>query len=566
MNRDLTALAGRAWDVAVVGGGIYGICAVREAARRGLTACLIDRGDFVGATSSNSLKVMHGGLRYLQHADFGRMRESIRERRQMLRFAPHLIRPLPFMLPTYGHGLRGKKVMRLALALNDLVGFDRSAGALPTHRIPRGGVIGRDAARELVPALEVPGITGAAIWYDCLVEDTERLAFAFLHAAAAGGAGCANYVEATGVLRRDGQVRGLEARDRLSGDRFEIQARTVVNTTGPWVDALAAAAPDALGGRRFHHSKALNLVTRQLIPARAVGFTVPTGFSDSDALIDKGSRIFFVVPWKQYSLIGTRHLPYRGGPDEFAITEEDVARFLAEINVAYPAAALEREDVLAVLGGMLPEVPRAASDEVQLLKHSHVDDHATEGTIGMVSTVGVKWTTSRRAAEQALDLVEARLRPGREPSRAPEEPLPGGRMDDVERFVRDGVAARPEGVSEEGMRHLLTSYGTDCGEVLAHVRKRPVLGRPVGARSPVVAAEVLHGVHREMAHHLDDVVLRRTALAAGGHPGREALCRCAELMGEALCWSRERLAEELDRTERALRLRFATDATEGARA
>jgi glycerol-3-phosphate dehydrogenase len=560
MRRDLAALAAQAWDVAVVGGGIYGIWALREAARRGFSACLIERGDFVGATSSHSLKVLHGGLRYLQHADIGRMRESIRERRLMLRLAPHLVRPLPFVLPTYGHGLRGKEVMRVALALNDLVGWDRSAGAMSSRRIPRGRVVEREEARRLIPGLDLPGLTGAAVWFDCQVANTERLAFALLHSAASAGAVCANYVEALDLMRRDGEVRGVEAADRLSGDRFEIQARAVVNTTGPWVDRLPRSAA---GARRFHHSKAINLVTRQLLRGHAAGFTVPAQFSDSDALIDKGSRVFFVVPWKQYSLIGTRHLAYRGGPDEFRITEEDVSSFLAEINAAWPAAELGRGDVLAVLGGMLPEVPRAASDEVQLLKHSQVYDHSADGLAGLVSIVGVKWTTSRRGAELALDLVEARLRPGRRPSRPVEARLSGAMMDDVERFVSHGSARRSDALSVESRRHVLESYGTDASEVLLRVHERPTLGQPLGSRGPVIGAEVLHGVEREMAQHLDDVVLRRTALAAGGHPGSDALGRCADLMGAALCWTPERRREEIARAEEALARMFAVDPAGG---
>jgi glycerol-3-phosphate dehydrogenase len=559
MRRDLAVLAARAWDVAVIGGGIYGICALREAARRGFSACLIERGDFVGATSSHSLKVLHGGLRYLQHGDIGRMRESIRERRLLLRLAPHLVRPLPFVLPTYGHGLRGQAVMRLALTLNDLVGWDRSAGAMPSRRIPRGRVVGLEEARRLIPGLDVPGLTGAAVWFDCQVADTERLAFALLHSAVRAGAVCANYVEGLELMRRDSQVRGVAVVDRLSGDRFEIQASAVVNTTGPWADRLPGGAT---GAHRFHHSKAINLVTRQLLSGHAAGFSVPVQFSDSDAVIDKGSRVFFVVPWKQYSLIGTRHLAYRGGPDEFAVTEDDVSSFLAEVNTAWPAADLRRDDVLAVLGGMLPAVPRA-SEEVQLLKHSEVVDHAADGAAGLVSTIGVKWTTSRRGAELALDLVEARLRPGRRPGRPVEDRLPGGGMDDVERFVIDGAAARPDGVTDASLRHVLESYGTDAPEILSRARLRPALARPLGPRAPVIGAEVLHGIEREMAHHLDDVVLRRTALAAGGHPGREALGRCADLMGESLCWTPERRGEELARVEGALGRMFAVDTTGG---
>jgi glycerol-3-phosphate dehydrogenase len=548
--RDTAALARSEFDLCVVGGGIYGICAAHEAARRGLAVCLVERGDFVSATSSNSLKTVHGGLRYLQHADIRRMRESIRERAMLLRTAPHLVRPLPFVIPTHGHGLSSKGVMRTALLLNDLVGFDRSAGVREGRRIPPGRVIGREEVRAMVPDLDTRGITGGAVWYDCQIANTERLALAYLRAAVDGGAVCANYVEATELLLREGVVQGVRARDRLGGDVFEIRARTVVNAAGPWADRLLQALPGARNVRRFHPSKAMNLVTRRLFADHAVGFTVPTEFRDSDAVLNKGTRLFFVVPWKQFSLIGTRHLLYQGDPDDFRITEDDMDVFLGEINTACPSAALSRKDVLAVLGGLLPEVPRSGPHEVQLVKHSRVYDHANEGAKGLFSAIGVKWTTARLTAEEAVSLVERQLRPGEAPRRPAERSLPGGDIEELEVAARETA---PTEVSAAVMHHLRQNYGSIAGELLGYVRADPSLGAELVAGSPVIGAEVVFGVEREMAQRLDDVVLRRTELSAGGHPGPEALRRCAELMGPVLGWSPERRETEIARTEAMLR-------------
>ncbi|HEX3234029.1 MAG TPA: glycerol-3-phosphate dehydrogenase/oxidase [Gemmatimonadales bacterium] len=550
MIRDPAALARSEFDLAVVGGGIYGICAAHEAARRGLAVCLVERGDFVSATSSNSLKTVHGGLRYLQHGDLRRMRESIRERAMLLRTAPHLVRPLPFVIPTHGHGLGSKAVMRTALLLNDLVGFDRSAGVREDRRIPPGRVIGREEVRAMVPDLDARGLTGGAIWYDCQIANTERLALAYLRSAVDHGAVCANYVEATGLLLRDGRVQGVRARDRLGGDVFEIRARTVLNAAGPWADRLLQALPGARTVRRFHPSKGMNLVTRRLFGDHAIGFTVPTEFRDSDAVLNKGTRLFFVVPWKQFSLIGTRHLLYQGDPDDFRITEDDIEVFLGEINAACPSAALSRKDVLAVLGGLLPEVPRAGPHEVQLVKHSRVYDHAGEGAVSLFSAVGVKWTTARLTAEEAVDLVERRLRPGESPRRPAERPLPGGDIEELDGTARETA---PAGVSTVVMHHLRQNYGSIAGELFGYVRADPSLGAELVAGSPVIGAEIVFGVEREMAQRLDDVVLRRTELSAGGYPGPEALRRCAELMGSVLEWSPERRESEIARTEAMLR-------------
>jgi glycerol-3-phosphate dehydrogenase len=547
--RDTGALARSEFDLAVVGGGIYGICAAHEAARRGLTVCLVERSDFVSATSSNSLKTVHGGLRYLQHADLRRMRESIRERAMLLRTAPHLVRPLPFVIPTYGSGLRSKAVMRTALFLNDVIGFDRSAGVREERRIPPGRVIGREEVRAMVPDLDSHGLTGGAVWYDCQIANTERLALAYLRSAVENGAVSANYVEATGLLLRDGRVHGVQARDRLAGDAFEIRAGMVLNAAGPWADRLLQALPGARSERRFHPSKGMNLVTRRLFSDHAIGFTVPSEFRDSDAVLNKGTRLFFVVPWKQFSLIGTRHLPYQGDPDDFRITEDDIQVFLGEINTACPSAALSRTDVLAVLGGMLPEVPRPGPHEVQLVKHSRVYDHASEGATGLISAIGVKWTTARRTAEEAVDLAERRVRPGGT-SRPAERPLPGGELDALDGSPQEQA---PAGVSPAAMRHLLQNYGSTAREVLGYVRADPSLGAELAAGSPVIGGEVLFGVEREMAQQLDDVVFRRTELAAGGHPGPEALRRCAELMGSVLNWGQERREAEIGRTEASLR-------------
>jgi len=545
VKREPAALARSVHDLAVVGGGIYGICAAYEAARRGLTVCLVEQSDFVSATSSNSLKTVHGGLRYLQHGDLRRMRESIRERAMLLRTAPHLVRPLPFVIPTYGYGLRSQAVMRTALLLNDVIGFDRSAGVRVERRIPPGRVIGREEVRAMVPDLDSRGLTGGALWYDCQIANTERLALAYLRGAVESGAHCVNYVEATGLLLRDGQVHGLRAQDRLTGDPFDIQARAVLNAAGPWADRLLRTLPAARDVRRFHPSKAMNLVTRRLFGDHAIGFTVPTEFRDSDALLNKGTRLFFVVPWKQFSLIGTRHFAGDGDPDDFRITEDEIAVFLGEINTACPSAALSRKDVLTVLGGLLPEVPQAGPHEVQLVKHSRIYDHSSEGAAGLISAVGVKWTTARLTAEQAVDLVQRRLRPG-DSRRLAERLLPGGDVEDLDGSPPQARAAA--GVAPGVLRHLRENYGSTAREVLDYVRADPSLGTELVAGSSVIGAEVVFGVEREMAQRLEDVVFRRTELAAGGHPGLEALRRCAELMGSILGWSPEHREAEIGRT------------------
>ncbi len=218
VKRDLGALAGRRHDLAIVGGGIYGVCAAWEAARRGLSVCLLERGDFGGATSSQSLKVVHGGLRYLQHADLRRFREGVAERRSFLELAPHLVDPLPFLIPTYGRGLRSREAMALALLVNDVLSVGRNPRGDPSKRIPRGRVLRRGAVLDMLPGLAGTGLTGGALWYDCQTWSTERLLLAFLTAAVEAGAAAANQAEVIGFLGTPG-MRGRRARARRRGRR-----------------------------------------------------------------------------------------------------------------------------------------------------------------------------------------------------------------------------------------------------------------------------------------------------------------------------------------------------------
>jgi glycerol-3-phosphate dehydrogenase len=281
---------------------------------------LLEKGDFGHATSSNSLRVVHGGLRYLQHGDIPRMRRSIRERKILLRIAPHLVHPLPVLIPTYGHTLRGPAALSLALRVHDLVGLDRNRGQDPRQYLPRGQLISRGECLGLAPGLDAQGLTGGAIVYDGQVPYAERLILAIARSAASAGAHMANYVEVTGPLAEGKRATGAMARDVLTGDRLEVRARVVVNAGGPWVDRVLSRLHGrypCLPGPRRTLSKAFNLLlTRQLIPRCAVGVYANGRVPDRDARLRTGPRLLFITPWQGRSLIGTAHLPYDADPDD----------------------------------------------------------------------------------------------------------------------------------------------------------------------------------------------------------------------------------------------------------
>jgi glycerol-3-phosphate dehydrogenase len=291
VKRDLAALTAREHDLLVVGGGIHGAAAAWDAAQRGLAVALVEAGDFGSGTSWNSLKTIHGGLRHLQRADLASLRESTRERAALMRIAPELVRPLPFLLPLYGHGLRGREAMAAALLAADLLSTGRNDGLPPSHRIPRSRVLSPKEVRERAPGVEAGGLTGGAWWTDAQVQSSERLLFGFLHAAADAGTALANRVEVAGLIRKDGRVAGATARDREGNATLEVRSRMVLNAAGPWSDALAASA--GIARKPAPMLRAVNLVLRRRLV-------------DREALGGRGDgRYLFLVPWSDRSILGT---------------------------------------------------------------------------------------------------------------------------------------------------------------------------------------------------------------------------------------------------------------------
>ena len=544
MKRELSALEGSEFDLVVVGAGVYGATIAWDAALRGLTVALIDKGDFGSATSFNSLKTAHGGLRYLQHADFRRMRESVRERRTLMRIAPHLVHPLPFFLPTYHQGLRRRPLLAVAMFLNDLVSFDRNRGALAEKTLPPGRVVSRKESLSLIPGIREDGLTGGALWYDAQIANSDRLTLAFVLSAAQAGAEVANFVEANGFVRQGERVKGVRARDVLGDAELIIRGRVVVNASGPWVDrTLEPLEPDERP-RLFRPSRAMNLVTRSILRDVAAGFS------------SRRNQVLFVVPWREFSLIGTTHAAYDGSPDDLEAEEEEVRDLLEDINAAYPPARLERHDVRLVHRGMLPIAAVSNGRGVTLVKKFQIHDHRAEGVPGLLSIVGVKYTTARDVAERVVDCVFEQLGQGSPPaSRTAGTPVYGGAMETFSELMAQEVQRRPMDLGEETVRHLVGTYGSAYPHVLRHAEGRSDLALPVAEGSAVTRAEILHAVREEQAVDLASVVLRRTELGSAGHPGRDCLERCAALMAAELGWDDGKRKSEIDHVEAIYRRR-----------
>jgi len=375
--------------VLVVGGGVSGAAIAWDAALRGLSVALVEAADFGAGTSWNSLKTIHGGLRHLQRANFAAVRAAARERSAFLRIAPALVRPLGFLVPTVGHGLRGREALRLALLASDLLTRDRNRGLDSAHSIPRGVVLSPAETRERVPGLSAPGLTGGALWTDAQVASSERLVLAFLHSAFAEGAAVANYVAAS-VLTRDafGRVTGAACRDGLGGGALAVRARVTINAAGPGIDSVLAAS--GVAAPRVPLLRAWNLVLRR----RVVGDVAVGGEADG--------RFLFLVPWRDRTIVGT-------GYEDPDAPSGGVRAFLRDAARAFPWAELVEHDVALVHEGLV-----AGRENAKALWTAHrVRDHARDGAPGLISALGVKFTGARALAEASVDAALRRL--GRTP-------------------------------------------------------------------------------------------------------------------------------------------------------
>ncbi len=342
MQRALHRLSSETFDLLIIGGGATGCFTARDAALRGLTVALVEARDFAGATSAHNSKLAHGGLRYLRNFEFALVRESLRERRNLMRMAPHLVRPLPFVLPLYRAGLGERAKLAAGLTLYDLLSYDRNRLEDPSQRLPGHRWLNAKSARTREPVLAGDGFEGAFMYHDAQMYMPERIALENLLEADAHGAVIANYVAAETLLRRGGKVEGCAVTDKMSGARFDIRARTVLVAAGPWADLFLEQATGETAAHKLIRSKGIHLLVPQI--------------SHAALALEAGNGHLFALPWRGHTLLATTDTPFRGDPDTVAVRESDIEGFLATFRKYLPAADLARGKVAFFYAGLRPLV------------------------------------------------------------------------------------------------------------------------------------------------------------------------------------------------------------------
>ncbi len=548
-SQALAALAQHEFDVVVVGGGITGAGVALDAATRGYSVALLERADYASGTSSRSSKLVHGGLRYLQNFDLGLVREALLERQLMVTLAPHLVRPLPLVVPAF-EGAHPDRLVGVWLNLYDVMAVDRdrlrSRRGKRAHAEPEAGdswsperhrVISGEEVLELLPALAAREPTSGYLFYDCQTDDA-RLVLSVLGEAERFGAVCANRVEALGLLERDGRACGVRALDHESGDEFDIRAANVVNATGVWADRLAPEPELA----RIRPSRGTHILLRHEDLPLVGGAIVPAG----------SGRTIFALPWLGRTLIGTTDRDYEGELDHVHSSPEDIDYLLQAINEFF-GTTFAPHDLVGAFAGVRPLI--SSVDEKKSVDISRRAE-LYEAESGMLTITGGKLTTFRRMAKMTVDrLVERDSRDA--PCHTHEIPL--GQAIAAEELPR------VEGVPAESYAALAGRYGYAAREVLALATGRespgsPIdrsasrqidLAQPIVAGLPDLLAEVALAARREQALTVGDVLLRRTRLGllaarelgGVGNP----INRVAGVLARELGWSSQRTEREIER-------------------
>ena len=550
-SQALAALSEDEFDVVVVGGGITGAGVALDAAARGYSVALVERADFASGTSSRSSKLVHGGLRYLQNFDLGLVREALLERQLMVALAPHLVKPLPLVVPAF-EGAHPDRLVGVGLNLYDVMSVERgrrrarrgeararkAGGEGESWSPERHRVISGEEVVELLPALATREPTSGYLFYDCQTDDV-RLVLTVLGEAERFGAVCANRVGVTALLEQDGHAHGVQALDGESGETLQVRAANVVNATGVWADELRPQElHDEAELPRIRPSRGTHITFRHEDLPLVGGAIVPAG----------EGRSIFALPWLGHTLVGTTDNDYEGPLERIKPAEEDVEYLLDAINTFF-GTQLGSEQLAGAFAGVRPLISTGdPKKSVDISRKAEL----YETSSGMITITGGKLTTWRRMAKMTVDrLVERDARDA--PCRTHEIPL--GQAIDADEL------ARVEGVPAGSYEALAARYGHAAHDVLALAAERGELAQPIVPGLPDLLAEAALAARREQARSIGDVLLRRTRLGllaarelGGGHHRMQQagaadvdgpVRRVGAVIARELAWSDERLEREI---------------------
>jgi len=529
-------------DIIVIGGGINGAAIARDAALRGLQVALFEKGDFGSGTTQFSSRLIHGGLRYLEQFEFGLVFEALQEREYLLKTAPHLVRPLHFLIPNYIHSTRDLWYLRLGMLGYDVLSILKS---LPWHSYLKNA----HAMKLLEPGIETEWLRGGVAYYDGQVNFPERLCLANVLQAEKEGAVVKNYTTVMKVLTEGKRVVGVRVRDGLSGKEENYFGKMVVNASGPWVDKINELLPLQELSVEIGGTKGSHIVVKEWknAPRRAIYV---------EAYADR--RPIFIIPWRGYILIGTTDIPYSGNLDAVYPTRKEAEYFISETNRLFVDADLNLKKIIHAYAGVrpLPAVRREAPGDIP---RSHIiHDYSEVGVEGYISIISGKITTNRSLAEEAVDDIVKKLGGKGKRCVTRRTALVGGEITNIEKYTREHAVRieKEYGLEREQAQYLIDMFGTEYENLLAYGRRDKKLFKRISKYHQDVMAEVHYCVAVEKVKCVGDFLLRRTGIGTGEGQGLDCVEDVATEMGKLLGWDKKRVAREVLEYKREVKEKY----------
>lgn len=535
------------FDLVVVGGGVSGAAIAWDASLRGIKTALIEKTDFGHGTSSATTKLIHGGLRYLAKYQFSVVRESLGERRRLLRNMPHLAFPLPFLLPIYKENFTPRWMLKLGMVIYDIFSYDKNELPDPDKFLSNHKWLNREEALKREPHLNAHNLIGAFTYYDALNKFPERANLEYVLSADSRGAVCANYTEAQGITKdHQGNITGVVVQDNLDpqSEPFTIETKAVINSTGPWGEVVT---------NRFSASS-----PHKIVLSKGSHFIVPKVNSSAVAFETKEGRHFFVIPWLDYSLIGTTDREYKKSPDDVHADEGEIEELIKLVNTYLPVN-LTKDKILHTYSGVRPLISKKNQSSTYELsrKHEIINHRKTDGIKGFFSVYGGKWTTSRALAQEVLNLVIKEGRFEAFSCKTRNTAVQGGEIGDTfSHFIEQAMLERPANIEEATYKHLAEYYGANYTQVVKLIENQPVLAKRIDPTKPHCMAEIHRAVEAEQCVKLSDFMLRRSTLGNEGCKSKDVLERVAKTMGSLLGWSDKKVKSEIAEYAEFVRIRL----------
>lgn len=522
------------YDIIIIGGGITGASVAYEAATRGLKVALFEKGDFGEATSAATSKLIHGGLRYLKNMEFGLVRESLLERRNLENIAPNFIYPLPFMIPTYSNLKSNKLILFIGMVLYDLLSFDKGWTWDKTKKLRIHKTISSKLTKRLEPLVLRKKLTGSSIYYDCQNINPERLTLGILNSALANGAEISNYAKVKSFINEENIVKGVKVADLLNDKEYDFTADLTINCTGPWSDIVLNSASNGNGKEhRIRRSEGIHIITKRICNKHTV------------LTMTKDGRHVMLMPWRNHSLIGTTDKEYNGNPDDYKVTKQSIQELLDEINENYGAEKLKYNDVQFAYGGMRPLVDDQTEGSYESSRKYEIFDNAKEGLDGLLTVEGGKYTTSRKLADHVMRKVSKKLKRNLGKSITHKKYLVDSDIRNMESFIKQLVLRYPQ-FPEATINYVGRNYGLQCHTIFRlAMYNKPLM--EVITEDGEILAEVVYVIKKEMSYTLSDILFRRTGIGTLGYPGDKTFNKVVEKAKEYLNWDDKKTQQEIDK-------------------